>query len=161
MTRYSQWKEHITTVQLSAQFGMAHSIADYLLDRRLRWLGHLGHMDEGRTPKQLLICELLRWRPYHKVKKRCRDEVTGDFCAIGVGDGWFQLCQDRKLWSELCSSAVDILAQNRGTISCAANIFSNLESFQCVCGRTSEGRVIYQDTVTFVEVATCCQFKNS
>ena len=34
-TRYSQWKEHITTKQLSARFGMAHSIADYLLDKRL------------------------------------------------------------------------------------------------------------------------------
>jgi len=43
-----------------------------------------------------------------------------------------------------------------GTITCAANIFSNLESFQCVYVVFSEGRVIYQDTITFVEVPTCC-----
>ena len=35
VTRYSQWKEHITTAQFSARFGMPHSIADYLLDRKL------------------------------------------------------------------------------------------------------------------------------
>jgi len=94
VTRYSQWKEHITTAQLAAQFGMAHLIADYLLDRRLRWLGHLGRMDEGRTPKQLLFGEVFRRRPFHGVKKRWRDEVAGDLHAIGIGDWWFQ---DRKL----------------------------------------------------------------
>ena len=115
---------------------MPHSIADYLLDRRLRWLGHLGHMDKGCTPKQLLFNELLRKQPFQGVEKRWRDELVRDLCAICVGDGWFQLCQDRKQWSELCSNAVDILAQNKGTIACAANIFSNLGSFQCVCGCT-------------------------
>ena len=40
-----------------------------------------------------------------------------------------------KQWSEMCSSAVDVLAQNRGTITCAANVFSNLRTFYCVCGR--------------------------
>ena len=91
MTRYSQWKlEHITIAQFSAWFGMAHSIAaDYLLDRRLQWLGHLGRMDEGRTPKQLLFGELLRRRQFHGVKKRWRDEVAGDLRAIGIEDGWF------------------------------------------------------------------------
>ena len=53
---------------------------------------------------------------------------------MGVGDEWFQLCQDRMQWSEMCSSAVDVLAQNRGTIICAANVFSNLGTFYCACG---------------------------
>ena len=47
-TRYSQWRECITTKQLSAQFGTPHSIAGCLLDRRLRLLGHL-RIDDGRT----------------------------------------------------------------------------------------------------------------
>jgi len=51
-----------------------------------------------------------------------RGEMVGDLRASGVGDGWFQLCQDHRQWSEICFSAVDILAQHRGTITCAANI---------------------------------------
>ena len=133
VTRFSQWNERITTKQLSAQFGM---IADCLLERRLRWLGHLSRMDESRTPKQLLFGELLRRQPFRGTKKRWRDEIVGDLRAVGVGDGWYQLCQNRRQWSETCSSAVDILAQHRGTITCAANIFSNLGTFQCVCGRS-------------------------
>ena len=49
--------------------------------------------------------------------------------AIGVGGGWFHLYQDRKQWSEMCSSAIEILAQSRGTITCVANIFTNLWTF--------------------------------
>jgi len=58
-------------------------------------------MDDSHTPKQLLFGELLRRRPFHGVKKRWNDEVAGDLHAIGVGDGWFQLCQDRKQWSDM------------------------------------------------------------
>jgi len=45
-------------------------------------------MDDECTPKQLLFDELLRRQPFHGVKRWC-DEVEGDVCAIGVGDGWF------------------------------------------------------------------------
>jgi len=58
---------------------------------------------------------------------------VGNLRTIGIGGGWFQLCQDRKQWSEICSSAVEILAQNKGTITYAANSFFNLRTFQCSC----------------------------
>ena len=67
-------------------------------------------------------------RPFHGPKKRWHNEVVGDLRAIGVVEGWFQLYQDCKQWSEICSSGVDILAKNRGIVTCAANIFSNLRS---------------------------------
>ena len=35
----------------------------------VHWVGHLGRMDEGRTPKQLLFGELLRRQPFYGVKK--------------------------------------------------------------------------------------------
>jgi len=81
----------------------------------------------------------------YSIKKRWRDEVAGDLHTIGVRDGWFQLCQDCKQWSELCSSTVDILAQNRETITCAINIFfkSRIVSV-CVWSLLSKGRVICQ-----------------
>ena len=33
-------------------------------------MGYLGHMDEGRSPKQLLFDELVKRRPFHGPKKR-------------------------------------------------------------------------------------------
>jgi len=53
-------------------------------------------MDESRTPKQLLFGKLFKRRPFHRTKKRWRDEIVGDLCAIGVGDEWFQLCQNHR-----------------------------------------------------------------
>ena len=57
--------------------------------------------------------------------------------------------------------AVDILAQNRGTITCAANIFFKSGIFLVhVCVVViSKGRVIYQDIITFVEFSTGCWFR--
>ena len=51
-------------------------------------VGYLGQMDDGCTPKQLLFGELLRRQPFHGVKKRWCDEVTGDLHAISVGGGF-------------------------------------------------------------------------
>jgi len=68
--------------------------------------GHLGRMDESRTPKQLLFGELLKTRPFHGTKKRWRDEIVGDLRAIGVGDEWFQLCQNRRQWYS-CTTQMD------------------------------------------------------
>jgi len=51
VSRYVQWNEHITTLQLSTQFGMLHSIAYFILEWRLWWQGYLGRMNAGCTPK--------------------------------------------------------------------------------------------------------------
>ena len=37
---------------------------------------------------------------------------------------------------QICSSAINILAQNKRKITCAANIFTNLGTFQCNCGQS-------------------------
>jgi len=59
------------------------------LERRLQRLGHLGRMDEGHAPEQLLFGELLRRRPFHGPNKRWRDEVVGDLHKIGMEDRWY------------------------------------------------------------------------
>ena len=46
VTRYQQWNERLTSQRLSHRFGMQHSISDIILEQRLRWLGHVGRMDE-------------------------------------------------------------------------------------------------------------------
>ena len=34
---------------------MQDSISDIILEQRLRWLGHVGRMDEERLPNRLLL----------------------------------------------------------------------------------------------------------
>ena len=46
VTRYQQWNERLTSQSLSHKFGLQHSISDIIVEQRLRWLGHVGRMDE-------------------------------------------------------------------------------------------------------------------
>ena len=58
VTRFQQWEQRITSKSLANKFGIAWSIADIILDRRLQWLGHLGRMEDKRLPKQVAFGEL-------------------------------------------------------------------------------------------------------
>ena len=73
VTRYQQWNERLTSQSLSHRFGLQHFISDIILEQRLRWLGHVGRMDEERLPNRLLFGELNMKRPCHGAKKRWRD----------------------------------------------------------------------------------------
>ena len=83
------------------------------MDRRLQWLGHLGHMDDERQPKKMLFGELR--------KKRWKDQISGVMQAIVLKEDWYKLCQDRKEWLVRCRKGVDEVALCRKKNTCAAN----------------------------------------
>ena len=70
LTRYQQLNERLTSQSLSHKFGLQHSISDIILEQRLRWLGHVGCMDEERLPNRLLFGELNMKRPCHRGAKK-------------------------------------------------------------------------------------------
>ena len=51
------WKDRITNIDVLAMVGMPSMYA-MLSQRRLRWLGHVSRMDDGRIPKDILYGEL-------------------------------------------------------------------------------------------------------
>eukprot|EP00117_Sycon_ciliatum_P039014 scpid35652/ scgid3339/ Craniofacial development protein 2; p97 bucentaur protein len=57
--RRQQWDDRISTATLAATFGVDPDITRIIRRHRLRWLGHVGRMDDSRAPKQLLFGELL------------------------------------------------------------------------------------------------------
>ena len=134
VTRYQQWKERITSKRLASAFGMQQSIPELIMEQRLRWLGHVGRMDEERLPKRALFGELRKRRPCHGTKKRWRDAAKSDVEAIGVGDRWYELCQDRKEWFRLCSEGMEKVTRRKST--CAANNQPQSRRLNCTCGRS-------------------------
>ena len=128
------WKERITSKRLASAFGMQQSIPELIMEQRLRWLGHVGRMDEERLPKRVLFGELRKRRPCHGTKKRWRDAARSDVEAIGVGDRWYELCQDRKEWFRLCSEGMEKVTRQKST--CSANNQPQSRRLNCTCGRS-------------------------
>ena len=75
---------------------------------RLRWLGHVRRMEEGRIPKDLLYGELeLGSRPISRPKLRFRDVCKRDMLATRLpADNWELLAEDRVKWKATRSQAL-------------------------------------------------------
>ena len=102
VARFQQWQERLTTKALAERFGMHLTIADVIMEQWLKWLGHVGRMDEERLPKKLMFGESRKTRTGHGTKRRWRDIVSQDLKSIGAEDTWYKNCQDRKEWFDLC-----------------------------------------------------------
>ena len=78
------WQDRVTNIDVLAKAGMS-SMFTILTTRRLRWLGHVSRMDDGRIPKDLLFGELVSGtrptgRPALRYKDVCkRDLKAGSF----------------------------------------------------------------------------------
>jgi len=77
---------------------MQWSVSDFIMKRRLRWVGHFGLTSDDRL---LLFGELEMTRPFHGTKKQWHDGVLSDLKAISI---WYCLCQDKLQWTKLCNS---------------------------------------------------------
>ena len=101
------WQDHITNSAVLERAGIP-SIYTLLRQRRLRWIGHVHRMDEGRIPKQLLYGELAQGkRPVGRPKLRFKDVVKRDMQAIGLPiDSWETLASDRGAWKTNCAKAL-------------------------------------------------------
>ena len=89
-------------------------------------------MGNDRIPKQLLFCELTKIRPRHGPKRRWRDLAVMDVRTLGIEGDWFTVAQDRQQWSTICEQ---IHLPDDVVEVCAANRFSQSQTFSCTCGR--------------------------
>ena len=81
-----------------------------LRQRRLRWLGHVHRMEDGRIPKDLLYGELESGsRPVGRPKLRFKDVCKRDMLNTGLPTGnWETHAADRGEWRSLCSRALQV-----------------------------------------------------
>ena len=86
-------------------------LSTLLLQRRLRFLGHLIRLDDERLPKQLLVCTLSEGgrRPGGQ-KLRWNDLISQDLKRCGLSDDWRSQALDRKKWQHVvreCTTRVN------------------------------------------------------
>ena len=88
----------------------AASLSMHLLlcQRRLRWVGHVRRMENGRIPKDLLYGELATGRrPVGRLALRFEDVCKRDLKLTGIDMGnWESLAADRNGWRHAVNSGV-------------------------------------------------------
>jgi hypothetical protein len=67
--------------------------------RRIRWVGHVARMREGRGVYRVLVGRSEIKRPLARPRRRWEDNIKMDLREIGMdGTKWIQLAQDRVQW---------------------------------------------------------------
>jgi hypothetical protein len=113
---HSMCMRHMLRVRLSdmhslswlrGQCGLA-SMKQYLMAGRMRWLGHLLRMDDGRLPHVALFSHPVGgWRAPGRPMMRWADRLKKDLSELGLpqhrwGDDGIQvMCNDRQGWRQL------------------------------------------------------------
>ena len=90
------WQDHVTNVTVLSRAGLS-SMYSLLRQRRLRCLGHIRRIEDGRIPKDTLYGELVQGkRPIGRPNLRFKDVVKGDLVGAKIKiDSWEKLANDR------------------------------------------------------------------
>lgn len=141
VSKHDQWTQGISYNDMRERLGMEEGIVHSMMERRLRWLGHVARMASERIPVQMLFGELMKTRPCRKPKRRWRDIVMADLKAVKLEDDWFALAQDRRTWRSRCKDGlmalVDQPVPHRSSSAVVApNAVEREYVYHCPCGRS-------------------------
>ena len=93
------WQDKVTNADVLSRPGLP-TMYTLLRQRRLRWLGHVRRMEDGRIPKDILYGELaLGRRPTGRPHLRYKDVCVRDMKAVDIDTmSWEGLADDRTKW---------------------------------------------------------------
>jgi hypothetical protein len=75
------------------------TIVTVIKSRRMRWVGHVACMGEGRGIYRVLVWRPKNKRPLGRPRHRWEDNIKMDLGEIGIdGANWIWLAQDRVQW---------------------------------------------------------------
>ena len=73
--------------------------------RRMRWVGHVARMGEGRGVHRVLVGKPEGKRPLWRPRRRWEDNIKMALQEVGGDCGdWMELAQDRDRWQALVST---------------------------------------------------------
>jgi hypothetical protein len=81
------------------------NIVHVIKSRRLRWVGHVACIGEGRGVYRILVGKPEGKRPLGRPRHRWEDNIKVDIQEVGCGCvDWIGLAQDRDVWWALVSA---------------------------------------------------------
>jgi len=83
------------------------NIVRVVKSRRMRWVGHVAHMGEGRSVRRVLVGKPEGKRPLGRSRLRWEDNIKMDLWEVGGGGDWMELVQDRDRWRVLVNMVMN------------------------------------------------------
>ena len=84
------------------------NIVRVIKSRRMIWVGHVTHMEEGRGVHKVLVGKPEGKRPLGRPRHRREDNIKVDLEKVGRGCGdWIELAQYRDRWRALVSTVMN------------------------------------------------------
>ena len=85
------------------------NIVRVIKSRRMRWVGHVGHMGEKRGVCRVLVEKHEGKRPLERCKRRWEDNIKMDLQEVGCGGmDWIELAQVRDRWQALVNAVMNL-----------------------------------------------------
>jgi len=85
------------------------NIVQVIKSRRMRWAGHLAHMDKERGVYRVLVGKPEGKRPLGRPRHRWVDNIRIDLQEVGCGYlDWIGLAQDKDRWQTLVSAVMNL-----------------------------------------------------
>ena len=96
-----RWREKIPDTEILERSGLTH-VETMIMQKRLRWLGHVARMDNRRIPKAILYSETRDGsrklgRPLLRYSDNCKHNMK--LLDVNV-DTWEECVLQRSLWKE-------------------------------------------------------------
>ena len=83
------------------------NIVRVVKSRRMRWVGHVARMEEGRGVHRVLAGKPEGKRPLGRPRLRWEDNIKMDLQEVGGGGDWMELAQDRDRWRALVNKVLN------------------------------------------------------
>jgi hypothetical protein len=77
--------------------------------RRMRWAGHVAHLEERIVVYRVLVGKPDGNRPFGRHRRRWEDNIKMDLQEVGCGYmDWIGLAQDRDRWRALVDAVMNL-----------------------------------------------------
>jgi hypothetical protein len=85
------------------------NIVRVIKSRRMRWVGHVARMGEGRGVYRVLVGRSESKRPLVRPRHKWEDNIKKDLREIGIdGANWIRLAQDRVQWRAFVNTLMNL-----------------------------------------------------
>jgi hypothetical protein len=91
----------------------SRNIIRVITPSRLRWVGHVVRMGEGKGVYRVVVGRPKCKRPLGRPRRRWEDNIKLDLREIGIdGSNWIWLAQDRVQWWDFVNRVTNLLSES-------------------------------------------------